>query len=307
MEQLTVIIPVLNGMPYLKDTLASLEAQSYRNFFVLLWDNGSTDGTVEEASRWIPQRLPGNVVSDRPLELHLCLAEMVKLANTEFVARMDADDIALPNRFEKQLRFLCEHTNVLLVGSQMELINQHGDSLGDAQRLPDTYGEILFSFLRGNAIAHPTVMFRREAVLAVGNYDYPKPAEDYDLWMRLAITGPMANLPTNLLKYRRHPNAVCGETEGAKPELQNALNNAAGRNAKALFGLNKMTLNRLRLRKHPLAIIPLGIAARRCAKRAGISTKELLCSPDSLRTARYLTSQRDYVTKAVLRAIERLR
>jgi glycosyltransferase involved in cell wall biosynthesis len=75
--RLTVILPVLNAMPYLTEALASLEAQTFRDFEVCLWDNGSTDGSLEEARRWIPGRLKGRVVADRPLPLHECFARML--------------------------------------------------------------------------------------------------------------------------------------------------------------------------------------------------------------------------------------
>jgi glycosyltransferase involved in cell wall biosynthesis len=104
MPTVTVIIPVLNAMPYLTEALASLEAQTFKDFEVCLWDNGSTDGSMEEAKRWIPAILPGRVVTGRPLPLHECLAAMVEDARTEFIARMDGDDVCLPKRFEKQIR-----------------------------------------------------------------------------------------------------------------------------------------------------------------------------------------------------------
>ena len=100
MRRLSVVLPVLNAMPYLPEALASLEAQTFRDFEVCLWDNGSTDGSAEEARRWIPGRLPGRVVTGRPLPLHECLATMVEEAQTEFVVRMDGDDLIAPNKLE---------------------------------------------------------------------------------------------------------------------------------------------------------------------------------------------------------------
>jgi len=78
MSFITVIIPILNAMPYLPEALASLEAQTFRDFEVCLWDNGSADGSVEEAMRWIPKRLPGGVVTGNPLPHHRCLGRMVE-------------------------------------------------------------------------------------------------------------------------------------------------------------------------------------------------------------------------------------
>ena len=96
---ITVIIPILNAMPHLSEALESLASQTFKDFEVCLWDNGSTEGSVEEANRWIPDRLNGRVVSGNPLPLHECLARMVEEAGTEFVVRMDGDDVCMPDRF----------------------------------------------------------------------------------------------------------------------------------------------------------------------------------------------------------------
>ena len=104
-ERVTWLIPVLNGMPYISETLASIEAQTYQNWEVLVWDNGSTDGTLEELEKWIPTRLPGRIITGEPLSLGDSLARMVEECKTELCARIDADDINLPERLEKQVAF----------------------------------------------------------------------------------------------------------------------------------------------------------------------------------------------------------
>jgi glycosyltransferase involved in cell wall biosynthesis len=118
MALVTVIIPILNAMPFLPEALASLEAQTFKDFEVCLWDNGSIDCSVEEARRWIPCRLKGRVVTGNPLPLHECLARMVGEAQTEFVARMDGDDVCLPQRFEKQMAAMRGDSGLAAVGGR---------------------------------------------------------------------------------------------------------------------------------------------------------------------------------------------
>jgi glycosyltransferase involved in cell wall biosynthesis len=215
MALITVIIPVLNGLPYLSEMLASLEIQTFRDFEVILWDNGSKDETVKLAKSWIPRRLPGRVVAENPLPLHECLARMVDESSTELCARIDADDIALPDRFEKQVAFLQAHPECDGVGGQMELINEQSEKIGLAESAPMTFPAILFTMLWRNAMPHPAMMFRRKAVLAAGNYRANSPVEDYDLWLRMCSRGQLANLSEVVLKYRLHSASICAREKQA--------------------------------------------------------------------------------------------
>ena len=129
------MIPVLNGMPYLTQTLASIDRQTFRDFQVILWDNGSTDGTVEEARRWIPERLAGKVVADRPLPLGAARAAMVSEVETDWCALVDSDDVNKPDRLEKQMRFLREHPEIDVLGSQINQLNSAGEKSGTVQPL----------------------------------------------------------------------------------------------------------------------------------------------------------------------------
>ena len=113
-------------MPYLRDTLESIERQTYPNWEVMAWDNGSADGSVGELRAWIPTRLPGRVVTDRPLGLGDCLAEMVAQSKTELCARIDADDVNMPDRLERQVAFLVAHPEIAAVGSQIDRLDDQG-------------------------------------------------------------------------------------------------------------------------------------------------------------------------------------
>jgi hypothetical protein len=210
-DKVTWLLPVLNGGNYLEHCLLSIERQSYTNFEVLAWDNGSVDGSKEVLESWIPARLPGRVVVHRPLSLGKCLATLVEMASTSLCARMDADDVCEPDRLEKQVSFLRAHRHVVAVGSQVRRLGPNGALGGLHHFLPLEHEDIVLRLLRQWSMWHPSVLFRREAVLAAGNYGDEKPAQDYGLWLRLARVGRLANLADALVQYRVHAGSVTSE------------------------------------------------------------------------------------------------
>jgi acetyltransferase-like isoleucine patch superfamily enzyme/glycosyltransferase involved in cell wall biosynthesis len=298
MVQITVIIPVLNGMPYLREALTSLEAQTCRDFEVVLWDNGSTDGTVEEARQWIPSRLPGRVVTGNPLPLHLCLARMVEETKTELCARMDADDISLPRRFEWQMGYLDSHPDTVAVGGQMDMIDVKGVFVCRADFLPCSHTALLATLLFRCPLPHPGVMFRRSAVLKAGNYREPQPVEDLDLWLRLACVGKMVNLSESVLKYRLHSGSIT-DTAKKAGDHNRRIFECLCRNGRQLFSISSPTYGRLLKKKYPLAIRPLYLAARSIAQSSGVTTLQVLRSPEFLYSARCLTANRDVLSKII--------
>jgi hypothetical protein len=301
---ITVIIPVLNAMPYLTEALASLEAQTFRDFDVCLWDNGSTDGSVEEAMRWIPCRLQGRVISGNPLPLHECLARMVGDAQTEFVARMDGDDICLPERFAQQIDYLKNNPLTATVSGQKITTGASGISLGLSEKFPTKFGDILFSFLFQNPILHPGVLMRKDAVLSVGNYSAPKPVEDFDLWLRIALKYEIANLEQVVLRYRRHESAVCGLMGQAPESISTGMLGVAQKYSQKLWNISPETYSALLNKKHPCSCLPLLNAMKLISARTGESLVSTLSSPWKLSIARCLTGSNDFISKATWRLLD---
>ncbi len=302
--RLAVIIPVLNGMPYLPETLASLEAQSHKNFEVILWDNGSTDGTVEEAARWIPSRIPGRIVPDEPLPLHACLARMVELTEAEFIARMDADDLCEPHRFETQLEEFARDAELAVLGGQARYIDPAGRETGEDSAFPCSFAGILAGMLVENQLLHPTVMFRRTAVLAAGNYAVEKPCEDYDLWMKTSRHGTIRNLPVNLIRYRIHPTSVIA-TARRQGRLEAPNRKCIEDNCEAIFGLSRRTYSRLREKSGLFAAGSLLRAALRIASDSSTRLTAVIMSPEFIWSARCLTGHRDLLSRAFWSLCER--
>lgn len=301
MSFITIIIPILNAMPYLTEAFASLEAQTFRSFEVCLWDNGSTDGSVEEAQRWIPGRLRGRVVCGNPLPLHECLARMIVEAKTQFVARMDGDDVCLPERFQLQLEALRGDPNLGIVGGQCPIMDTDGKCLGVSHPGPFSHDDILSEMMLRSALTHPALMFRREAILSAGNYTRPKPVEDLDLYLRMAGSSEFANLSQEVLRYRIHPNSICQlDLEGQQSEMVDVV----AQHALAVYGMESAQYRKLRAKKSFCAISLLLRSA--CYRSRGDvqRLRRIVFSPSFIGIGRCLTGTRDYISKIAFRFLE---
>lgn len=214
--QVSVLLPVKNGDAYLAAAIASIRAQSMANFELVIVDDASTDAT--------PAILAAAAAADARLRvLHNDGSGLVAALNcglrhlapqTAFVARMDADDIAEPQRLELQLAAFTSQPQLALVGTACRLIDAQGNDCG-LRRYPAEPAEIRATLPLSCCIAHPTVMLRRAALDSLEPY---RPsflhAEDYDLWLRLAERYDCRNLPEPLLRYRVHGAQISArETE----------------------------------------------------------------------------------------------
>lgn len=306
MSQLTVIIPALNAMPYLPEALASLQAQTFQDFEVIFWDNGSTDGTADEARRWIPSILPGRVVTNEPLPLHYCLQRMVEEAGTTYIARMDADDVSKPYRFALQLQALANDPELAVVGCQFDQIDSTGAPLPKSAGFPVSYAGILSAFITCNAILHPSVMMRRQPILDSGNYKQcPPPCEDYDLWMRVAKKYRIANLHNNLLVYRVHQGGIISSAR-AKGQLEEPNRRCIQRHCADLFCISPALYYRLRTQRLIPSCFVLLWMALCIARRSNTSITSILGSESFLFSARCLTSKHDLLSRALWYSAQRL-
>ncbi len=228
-ECVTWLMSVRNGMPYVPETLASVAGQTYPNQKILVWDDCSTDGTLEVLREWIPGRIPGRIFAGRSLRLGPSLAFLVEQADTELCARIDADDISTPDRLEKQVAYLREHPKIGVLGCQVRVIDEHGAE--QEEWTYDTEEAELRWLARWQArVPHTGATFRRSVVLAGGNYRDVK-SEDQDLWFRLSLTTGIINYPEVLAFYRRTSTSMCGQVTDWVPDQRQV----AKENASALF------------------------------------------------------------------------
>jgi glycosyltransferase involved in cell wall biosynthesis len=209
MIPVSVLMPVYNAERYVTEAVESILAQTFRDFEFLIIDDGSTDRSLSILKRYA-ERDPRIYLVSRPNRgLVPTLNELIAMARGEFVARIDADDVALPERFERQIAFLRGHPEVVCVGGAVLEIDPAGHELAGVHRHPSHDAGIQEDLLRGcTAIWHPTATMRREAVASVGGYrEEMKHCEDLDLWLRLGEIGRLANLEEVVLRYRVHPDS----------------------------------------------------------------------------------------------------
>lgn len=198
---------VYNGQRYVREAVESILNQTYTDFEFIIVDDGSTDETATILDSFDDPRIVRSK-NEENIGLSRSLNKGLAMARGEYIARMDADDISLPERLAKQVAFLDEHPEVGVVGCAIRATNADG-SPGHIHRQPTVHGLILWVLCFGTPIAHPTVVFRRTVVERVGSYDDALLAnQDRDLWERLSSVTRFANLSEVYLLYRRHPDTV---------------------------------------------------------------------------------------------------
>lgn len=208
--KVSVVMPVHNGEEYLCDAIQSILHQTLVDLELIVIDDGSTDGTSQILHEFGENDDRVRVFNSERQGIVRSLNTGLELARADFVARMDADDISLPERLAKQYAFLTENPEVVLVGSAHEIIGASGIATGLKVIGPTTRES--FQQARDSCsviFSHPTVMYRREVILSVGGYpqDYDA-AEDFALWNRLADEHLMLTIPEPLLQYRIHDSSI---------------------------------------------------------------------------------------------------
>ena len=207
----SVILSVRNGEPYLKQAIDSILAQSFRDFELIVVDNHSTDDSPNIVESYDDERII-LTKPEEPLHLAQALNYAASMARGEYVARMDADDVSHPARFEKQIQYMREHPEVGILGSQVRPIDADGELItGGQYNKPESHADIACSLFFGCALWHPSVMLRKSVIDKLGWYSSPTIAgreeystEDYDLWCRASGHTKVHNLPDVLLDYRIH-------------------------------------------------------------------------------------------------------
>lgn len=198
----TVILTVFNGEPYLNACIDSIRQQTFTEFEFIIADDASTDATPEILRRHAREDNRITLLTnERNLERSISRNRAIRHARSDLIAIMDADDIALPDRLEKQVAFMRNNPAITACGGALQVYERPAE----IWLPPLDHDDIRALLLFGSAIYHPTAIFRTQAVLACGGYDPSlPPAEDYGLWARLAMLPDtrLANLPDVLLRYR---------------------------------------------------------------------------------------------------------
>ena len=210
--KLAVILPAYNAEAYLAECLDSLLNQTFQDFCILAINDASIDNTskiLESYAKIDPRLRVYHFTQNQGEPTAGKLAkDILNYMNVEYVARMDADDICAPHRFEKQIQYLDNHPEIDILGSNAVLFNhEQTDKSPAISDLPllDKDIKAHFSLARGHMI-NPSVMWRHSSIKELGlNYAQTATAPDFHMWIQCALNGKtFANLPEPLLFYRVH-------------------------------------------------------------------------------------------------------
>lgn len=208
---LSVVVPTYNAERYVREALASVLAQDFRDFELLVVDDGSRDGTAAALQDFASDPRVRLLRNERNLGLIATLHRAYAQCRAPLIARMDSDDICEPTRFGRQVEFLRAHPEVDIVGGAIRFF---GNVAPNVFTFPVTHEGIRPAMLFYCPLAHPALMFRRGLVdNGLLRYDDAfKHAEDYHLWSRLLLKARSANLPDVVLDYRLHPQQVSADS-----------------------------------------------------------------------------------------------
>ena len=208
---LSVAMSVYNGEQFLAEAIDSVLAQSFTDFELLIVDDGSTDATPAMLRAYAAKDARVRPIIRENRGLIVSLNQLLEEARAPLIARMDADDVCLPERFAKQIAFLASHPDYSVVGCWSDDIDEFGQPWTiHGPDHPLTHQDFLAAIeVNGPLLCHPATMFRRDVVLSVGGYHAAyKHCEDLDLWLRLASITKLGNIPERLIRYRHYANQV---------------------------------------------------------------------------------------------------
>jgi len=204
---LSIIMPVYNSEQFLKIAIESILNQTHTNFEFIIINDASTDNSENIILKFSDERIKyfKNIVNIGVAET---LNIGIQLAKSEYIARMDSDDIALPIKFETQIKQFKYNANLVLCGTNYTIFNKK-ELIVKNIKLPEHNDDIKLSLLFENTICHPSVIFKKKIWL--NNNKYNKldiNSEDYGLWTRSILDGDYYNVQEELLKYRIHDSNI---------------------------------------------------------------------------------------------------
>lgn len=280
--EVTVLMPVYNAEACIREAVESILAQTFHDFECLLINDGSTDSTpaiLEEYAHADSRvRIEHNVEN---LKIAKTLNKGIALAQAPLVARMDSDDVSLPERLELQVSFMRANPDVAVCGTALQVYGS------DVVLIPPLEnGAIRAGLFFESCLYHPSVIYKKSVVHSLGYQDHAVPAEDYDLWARLAVEPSVRfhNLEQILLRYRVSTNA----RDTAYKNKQTALTGLAHKRLLLAAGVSftdsELALHQALARRHDkLSIFDLWACRQWMTKLYPKVTNSGLCEPRAFR------------------------
>ena len=192
-SRISVVMSVYNAEKYLREALDSILNQVFTDFEFIIIDDGSTDRTTEILDSYTDPQII-RLKNEKNIGLAAALNKGIAIARGEYIARMDADDVSLPKRFDQQIQYLTNHPNIGIVGTWVKRIDEDGNEI-ELFKPPTSADLIKWSLLFDNCLYHSSVMIRRTVLEQIGNYCSTSLfAQDYELWLRASCDVEIVNL-----------------------------------------------------------------------------------------------------------------
>jgi glycosyltransferase involved in cell wall biosynthesis len=209
---ISVLMPVYNSQKYIRKAIKSILSQTFKDFELLIVDDGSFDNSVDIVNEFKDSRI--KIFQKEHKGLVQTLNYGINQSTCEWIAIMHSDDISVNVRLEQQFNYIKNRINVL-VGSSYYIIDEN-DKILYKTKLPERNNEIKEKLLFQNVIIHSSVMFNADHIKKHGGYHLINNTEDYDLWLRLFNDSEFYNFPTPLLYYRKHNNSLSSSRANKK-------------------------------------------------------------------------------------------
>lgn len=215
MPVVSVLMPAYNAEQYISEAVESILNQTYRDFEFIVVDDCSTDNTVKIVQSFKDPRI--KIIENKTnIGVAKSLNKGLEYCTGDYIARMDADDISMSNRLERQISYLEKNPDIAVVGCNIEIFGMEKGS----RCFSNSPDQLKIDLIFNNCFAHPTIMARKECLCQFGyNPEYSK-MEDYDLWVRLSRQNKLSCIPETLLKYRMHVSQVTKQ-KSTEIDIQN--------------------------------------------------------------------------------------
>jgi GT2 family glycosyltransferase len=218
----SVLMSVYNGQQYLVEAIESIRSQTFTGFEFIILDDASSDDTWNILESYAKKDARITLIhNEENIGLTRSLNKGLSVARGKYIARQDADDVALPQRFEEQVGYLEKHPQVVLVSCNLDVIDDQGRVVGQFLRACDPQFVSWFLLFLNQLGGHSQVVFRREAAVKIGGYSEScRYSQDYELWLRLDQVGEIAILPVVLQRWRQHEKSISGSVRQDQEEYQ---------------------------------------------------------------------------------------
>ncbi|HCD1117279.1 glycosyltransferase [Proteus mirabilis] len=212
----SIIIPINKDNPYLETAINSILTQTYKNIEIIIIANRCSTQLLDKLNLLDNEHI--KILTTKIAYISFSLNLGIHSAKGKYIARMDSDDIALPTRIETQVAFLECNPNIDIIGSNITLIDSHGNYLNKEINYPTDNNKIKKELPYKCCLAHPTIMFRKDIIESIGGYLYGPISEDYELWIRASLIDKIefANINKILLKYRVHDSQTTSKKNRSK-------------------------------------------------------------------------------------------